>query len=164
MAEDQMSMAKQQSTTFRGAAAVSSVLLIILLLAAQLAWSNKPDRDSYLIIWNSSGLDVRFEQVVIDDQVIWGGAETFLSKEHLRQHLPHSGRDSVSFSFRSSTGPVQLKLTTINELEERETVSCTLDDPPVSGRFRGFFGMGCRFRAYYYKGRLLCSDCENPIP
>ena len=78
-----MSTAKQQSITFRGAAAVSSVLLIILLLAVQLACSksDKPVRGSYLIIWNSSGLDVRFEQVVIDDQVIWGGAETFLSKE-----------------------------------------------------------------------------------
>jgi hypothetical protein len=156
MAEDQMSTAKQQSITFRGAAAVSSVLLIILLLAVQLACSksDKPVRGSYLIIWNSSGLDVRFEQVVIDDQVIWGGAETFLSKEHLRQHLPHSGRDSVYVSFRSSTRPVQLKLTTINELEERETVSCTLDDRPVS----------CRFKAYYHKGRLVCSDCRDFYP
>ena len=142
-----MSMAKQQSITFRGAAAVSSVLLIILLLAVQLACSigDKPVQESFVQIWNGSGFDVRFEQVLIDDQVIGGGPHTIISSDYV--------------SFRSSTGPVQLKLTTINELEERETVSCTLAGSSTSNRPKW-----CRFRAYYYKGRLQCSDCEYPMP
>jgi hypothetical protein len=103
-----------------------------------------------VIIWNASGLDVRFEEVRVgDEKTIGGGPQMIVSSKDLKKPWLEEGRNRVSLGFSSSKRQVELKLTTINELEERETVSCMLDSRLP----------WCIFKAYYHKGALMCSDC-----
>ncbi len=115
--------------------------------------SDRPFGGSVLI-WNRSGLDVRFDEVLVGDQTIGGGPQIIVSPKDLRQPWFEGGRDSVSFGFSSSTRQVELKLMTINELGERETVSCMLDSDLSSS--------SCFFQAFYSNGALLCTDCMYP--
>ncbi len=103
-----------------------------------------------VIIWNASGLDVRFEEVLVGDQeTTGGGPQIIVSPKVLKKPWLEEGRNRVDLGFSSSTRQVELRLTTINELDERETVSCMMDNPKPR----------CFFSAYYHKGALMCSDC-----
>jgi hypothetical protein len=102
-------------------------------------------------IYNASGLDVRFEEVLAGEQTTKGGGpQIIVSAKDLKERWLARDRNAASFGFSSSTRQVELKLTTINELDERETVSCMLDNRSEM----------CFFKAYYHKGALMCSDCS----
>lgn len=113
--------------------------------------SSDPPFIGNVIIWNVSGLDVRFEEILVGDQKTTGGGPRIIgSPKDLKNPWLEGPRDSIGFGFSSSTRQVELKLITINELDERETVSCMLDNRSP----------WCIFKAYYHKGALMCSDCS----
>lgn len=110
-------------------------------------------------VWirNWSGSDVRFERVTIDNQPIWGKPKIVVKTiRNLEKPWLDTRGDTVLLKFRTPKGNVELKLVTVNEMQKRETVSCTLD---VGSRSH-------RFDAYYLGGRLACrsSGSDEPIP
>lgn len=105
-------------------------------------------------VWirNYSGSDVRFEKVTIDSTPIWEKPGIVIKTiKNLEKPWLDTRGDSIKPRFSAPRKNVELKLVTLNEKSERETVSCTLDNRrrPAS------------FEAFYYKGRLVCRDCRD---
>ncbi len=84
---------------------------------------------SELSIRNWSGSDVRFEKVTVDDQPVWDKPHIIIKtiKNFEKPWLDTHG-DSISANFRAPKKGVELKLITVNEMQESETVSCILDN------------------------------------
>lgn len=106
---------------------------------------------SYVMIWNRSGLDVQFERVTIDNQVIWSGPDLIVSPKDLDQPWLDNRRHSMMLDFRSPRKLVELKVVILTKMQEKETLSCTLDNrsPP------------CFFEVFYHTGRLSCCECDK---
>jgi hypothetical protein len=130
-----------------------SFFLVVGILAIPLGYYAYYRHMSSLIsIENWSGSDVRFYKVILDDHVLWEGHDIVVKsiKNLEKPWLDPHGRGPMPY-FRAPKKLVELKLVVINEVQERETVSCTLDN-----RSRP-----CFFEVHYMKGRLSCSDCES---
>ncbi len=109
--------------------------------------------DSLLWIVNSSDLGVRFEKVMIDDQIVWEGPAIIIKSKHTLKQPEHRNLGgNIMPHFRAPKKLVELKLVVIDQMQERETVSCMLDN-----RSRP-----CFFEVFYHKGSLSCSeDCDK---
>lgn len=102
---------------------------------------------SAVSIFNQSGADVRFEKVTIDEQIIWDRSEIVIKTS---TDSDRSG-GSILKEFSAPRRKLELRLVTVNESNEREIVSCTLDNNQCP----------CFFATYYFKGRLECGHCQN---
>jgi hypothetical protein len=102
---------------------------------------------SAVSLFNQSGANVRFERVTIDDQIIWDRSEIAIKTS---TGANRSG-GSILREFSAPRKKLELKLVTVNESNEREIVSCTLDNNQRP----------CFFTVYYFKGRLECGHCQN---
>jgi hypothetical protein len=128
-------------------------IFIILIVAIPLGYyAYHRNMNSLRSITNSSGSGVRFEKIIVDDQILWEGPDIIVKSRtnFEKPWLDRHGRGPMPY-FRAPKRFVELKLVVINEMQERETVSCMLDN-----RSRP-----CFFEVYYKKGRLSCSDCDN---
>lgn len=108
---------------------------------------------SFARIQNLSEPDVRFERVIIDDQVVWKGPAIVIdSTKH-----PRTGRltppESIRARFRAARKSVKLTLVIITDRQDRRTLTCTLDNR------RG----PCTFRVFYHGDRLECKDCVGVV-
>jgi hypothetical protein len=106
---------------------------------------------SEVMIWNRTGFDVQFEQVTIDDQVVWTGPELIVSPKDLSKPWLDNRRHCMLLEFRAPKKLVEFKLVMLNKMQEKEALSCTLDN-----RSRP-----CFFEVFYHKGKLVCFDCEK---
>jgi hypothetical protein len=107
---------------------------------------------SLLFIQNRSGENVRFERIMLDDQVLWQGPDTIVKAiTDLDKPSVDSGGGGPMPYFRAPKKYVELKIVAVNGLNKREVVSCTLDN-----RSRP-----CLFEVHYYEGRLVCHDCDK---
>lgn len=131
-----------------------AIITVIMTVVVVLYVMHSGRAISTLTIYNKSGLDVQFEKVMIDDRIIWGGADWLISKQHLTTPWLDRSPDRVSLEFQSAKKPVELKLVTLNRLHETEVVSCKLD--VQSDR--------CHFEAFYHKGRMTCWLSESDLP
>jgi hypothetical protein len=107
---------------------------------------------STVMIDNRSGEDVRFEQVTIDDQTVWAGPDIIIkTKTNLQKPYLDTRGKFIGPSFRVPKKVVELRIVTVNEMQEKETVACALDNRSSP----------CFFSVHYFKGRLECSKCQN---
>jgi hypothetical protein len=131
------------------------LLLFFIILMVAVPWgyyAYDKHISSLISITNWSGSDVRFEKIILDDQVLWEGPDVVVkSKKNVEKPwLDRYGTGPMPY-FRAPKKIVELKLVVINEMGERETVSCKLDN-----RSRP-----CFFEVSYKKGRLSSSDCDK---
>jgi len=129
------------------------VVLVVGILAVIVGnYTYERHTRSLISIKNWSGLDVRFEKMILDNEILWEGPNVVVkSKTNLEKPwLDRHGTGPMPY-FRAPKKLVELKLVVINQMQERETVSCTLDN-----RSRP-----CFFEVFYRKGRLSCSDCDK---
>jgi hypothetical protein len=130
--------------------------LLLVLIAGILAviagdYIYEKHTKSLISVTNWSGSDVRFEKVILDNEILWEGPDVVVkSKNPERPWLDRHGTGPMPY-FRAPRKLVELKLVVINQMQERETVSCTLDNR--SGP--------CFFEVSYRKGRLSCGDCDK---
>jgi hypothetical protein len=130
---------------------LGAVFCLVLLIDAV--------RDGYFIydlnvrseveIRNWSGSDVRFEKVTIDGESVWGKPDIIVkSLRNFEKPWLDTNADSISIKFRAPRKNVELKLVALNDIRERETVSCMLDNArrPSS------------FEVIYYKGKLTAHN------
>ncbi|MBI4963403.1 MAG: hypothetical protein HY913_09000 [Desulfomonile tiedjei] len=107
---------------------------------------------STAVICNASGFNVRFEKVIVDDQIVCEAPElTIMSKKDLGKPWLDNRLDHLFIEFRAPDKFVELRIATLNAMQERDTVSCALDN-----RLRP-----CFFEVGYQKGRLVCSPCTH---
>lgn len=107
---------------------------------------------SMAIIRNGSGSNIRFEKVIVDDEIVWEEPElTIMSKKDVETPWLDKRVASFWIDFCAPDKFVELKIATLNDMEERDTVSCALDN-----RLRP-----CLFEVGYQKGRLVCSPCTR---
>ncbi len=123
------------------------VLLISLLFAIALGCfcfivRHYMATTSYVNIENQAGLNVEFQKVIVDNQVIGESSGVVTSG------------GAFSPSFRAPADMVELKVVIITAKRERETVSCTLDN-----RWRP-----CGCRAIYTKSKLSCECWRKLFP
>lgn len=104
---------------------------------------------SNVMIWNRSGHDVRFEMVTVDDQVIWTGPALIVSPKDLKKPYLDNRRHAMMLGFSAPGKLLELKVVIRSKTEDKETLSCTLDN-----RSRP-----CFFEVFYHQGRLSCGDC-----
>jgi hypothetical protein len=108
--------------------------------------------DSRLIIWNESGSDVRFEKVIVDGNNVLQKPRTLIvPKTNVERSLSNRQQEAVTIVFQAPKRKVELTLVVIGNSQEGETVSSILDNT----------SRPCSFQAYYYKGQLVCGDCER---
>lgn len=122
---------------------VSCMFILIMLLAG-------PDPYPYgsLYICNRSGLDVQFEELTVENTLIWGGPEFVASTELQKRSNAGDAGACRFFTFHAPRKAVQLSLTTMNELQEKEVVTCILDNT-----------QGPRhYWVWYHNGGLACCD------
>ncbi len=134
-----------------GALAVLSIALCGLLLLAPGCALYDMWNESYLTIINDSGFDVRFDRIVIGRKVQGGGPEIYISRRDDHRSLIENRSTSRTVFFLAPRGAVGLQVVTVNDLGERETVKCNLDNR----------GRPCSFTATYVKGRLFCHGCQR---
>jgi hypothetical protein len=129
------------------------ILIVILIVAIPLGYyAYDRHMKSILFIQNWSGSDVRLEKVILDDQILWEGRDIVLkSKRNLDKSGLEPEQARLMPYFCAPKKSLELKLVFINEFQERETVSCTLDN-----RSRP-----CFFEVSYKKGKLFCGDCDK---
>jgi hypothetical protein len=139
--------------------ALIGLILLFILIVSLIAIALGPyiyDHHSLssVFIWNVSGLDVRFEKIAIDDQIIWKSPDIIIeSRQGLGPPRPDNRRHGILLDFRAPKKSVQFKLVTVNLSQERETLSCVLNNQ----------SRPCLFEVFYHKGRLNCSDCGDEL-
>ncbi|MFZ5866055.1 MAG: hypothetical protein ACOYXY_09260 [Thermodesulfobacteriota bacterium] len=130
------------------------VLFVIIILlgtidAAYIIYDHNTTSKVWIRNW--SGSDLRFEEVTIDDKPIWNKPDVVIKTiKNFQEPLLDTRGDKIALGFRAPKKEVELKLVTLNEMQEKETVVCRIDN-----RLRP-----CFFQAYYYKGRLVCHQIE----
>jgi hypothetical protein len=131
------------------------VLLLILfglIKIEQLFYSmDETSAKSSVFFENQSGLHVRFDKVIIDNQVVWEDPDVPIPKKDVLDSRFNDHGTSNMVSFSAPERLVKLELETVNDMDETERVSCTLDN-----RLHP-----CLFQARYVKGRLFCYGCEK---
>jgi hypothetical protein len=107
---------------------------------------------SAVSVSNMSGSDVRFEKVTVNNQTIWDRSEVII-KTYSNPENPYLDMrgGSIYAEFRAPRRKIELKLIVINEMNEKEVLSCTLDNSRRP----------CHFSADYRKGKLVCGDCVD---
>lgn len=126
------------------------VACIVSLTAVLVAWPNSQPSCS-VSIENRSGQEIRFERITIDGKIIGLKSRRLLPNSDENISSPASLVNLTRVKFQPSRRPLRLSVVAVNEMEERETVSFTLEKP-----FNG-----CTFNCRYYKGSLLCSDAGD---
>jgi hypothetical protein len=129
-----------------------SVVIILTVAISVGYYAYDRHMSSLISITNWSGSDVRFEKIILDGLILWEGPDVIVkSKKNVEKPwLDRYGTGPMPY-FGAPKQIVELKLVVINEMGERETVSCTLDN-----RSRP-----CFFEVSYRKGRLSSSDCDK---
>jgi hypothetical protein len=133
---------------------VGACLLVfaIIFSVSDSGTSGNDDTLSSVFVRNDTGFNVRFEKVIVDDQLVWEEPDLiFMSKRNLEKPWLDTRRHAFGFDFRAPKKFVELKIATLNDLQERDTVSCALDN-----RLKP-----CFFEVSYQKGRLFCSHCSH---
>jgi hypothetical protein len=131
---------------------VGTCLLVFALISCVSDPSGNDDTLSSVFVRNDTGFNVRFEKVIVDDQLVWEEPDLiFMSKRNLEKPWLDTRRHGFGFDFRAPKKFVELKIATLNDLQERDTVSCALDN-----RLKP-----CFFEVSYQKGRLFCSHCSH---
>jgi len=105
--------------------------------------------ESALLVRNYSGEDVRFEQVMVDSRIIWRGPIVVKTYLNLKKPYLDTRGGHIMPHFHAPRKIIELTLVTINDQQEREAVSCVLDN-----RARP-----CIFDVEYFKGKLKCGKC-----
>lgn len=132
------------------------ILLIVAIFAIWIAYfTHKAWSVSTISIYNSSGLGIRFEQVTIDDQVVMKNPHTLVTTiKDSETPRPDSSQGQISIDFRAPKDDVEVTFVVLDEMQRRETLSCTLDNRRCP----------CKFNVYYFKGRLSCHRCIQYWP
>jgi len=131
-----------------------SLVIFLIILTALLSGCGICSllTESAIIIENRSGSNVRFEEVTIDGQIVWAGHDVIIrTKGNLEKPYLDTTPASIMIHFRAPKRILELKLTVVTLMLERETVSCALDNRPRP----------CIFAAHYVKGKLHCGECED---
>ncbi len=144
---------RQKSRRLKRLIGLRLLLSLLVVNAATLFGCSIDDvflMNSDVKIWNRSGFDVQFEKVTIDGQIIWAKPDiTIVSPKDLDRPWLDNRLHSIFLHFRAPKKLMVLEIVILNKIQEKEIVSCILDN-----RSRP-----CFFEAFYHKGKLGCTDC-----
>jgi hypothetical protein len=107
---------------------------------------------SYTQIHNKSGSNARFEKVTVNNEVVWEKPATLVPPmRRCGEYWDHSDESSIRLNFHAPAKHIRLELTVMGKLQERETVTCELDNALRP----------CYFHIYYESGTLTCPGCAE---